>query len=108
MLKNGYSNGRTNRVSAILRHRPTRHLAAWLMAFTLVGAMWYYLADWPHGGGKVPTQQSVIIHKTSAEIDVMSWPEERWFEGPRNETELERAALVMLVRYSYPLFHRTN
>jgi hypothetical protein len=49
-----------------------------------------------------PAQSSVFVHKTEEEIDVISWPEERWFEGPRNETQLEKAALIMLVRYFLP------
>ena len=47
-----------------------------------------------------PPQSSVYIHKSEAEIDVLPWPEERWFEGPRNESQLEKAALIMLVRYA--------
>ena len=46
-----------------------------------------------------PTQSSVYVHKTEGEIDVLAWPEERWFYGPRNESQLEKAALIMLVRY---------
>lgn len=49
---------------------------------------------------KLPAQSSVYVHKTEGEIDVLPWPEERWYEGPRNETQLEKAALIMLVRYA--------
>jgi Glycolipid 2-alpha-mannosyltransferase len=46
-----------------------------------------------------PGQESVYVFKNAKDIDVITWPEERWFEGPVNETQLEKAALVMLVRY---------
>ena len=47
---------------------------------------------------KMPPQSSVFIHKVEGEIDVLAWPEERWYEAPRNGTQLEKAALIMLVR----------
>jgi hypothetical protein len=60
--------------------------------------MWYIFGSQRIVTGGSPAQTSVIVHKTEGELDVLRWPEERWFEGPRNETQLEKAALVMLVR----------
>lgn len=97
MLKNGYSNGaRATQATMIMRHRPTRQLLVWLVAVILVGALLYRFTGWSSGN---PPETSVIIHKTAGEIDVKPWSEERWYVGPRNETELEKAALIMLVRY---------
>ena len=98
MLKHGLQTPGTSNVSVILRHRPTRQLALWLLTLFLIGSLWYYLRDWPEGVARVPAQTGVIVHKTEGEIDVLAWPEERWNEGPRNESQLEKAALVMLVR----------
>ena len=100
MLKSGYTNGSNSGVTAVLRHRPTRHLATWILLFLIMGSMWYILGSQRIGEGGSPSQTSVIVHKTEGELDVLRWPEERWFEGPRNESQLEKAALVMLVRYT--------
>jgi hypothetical protein len=99
MLKNEYSKNSKSNMPLLLRHRPTRQLVAWILAFALAGALLYRYANWPQII-KAPGQASVIIHKTAGEIDVKLWPEEKWYEGPRNETELEKAALVMLVRFA--------
>jgi hypothetical protein len=96
MLKSTYSNGST---SAVLRHRQTRNLLVWLLIFLVSGSLWWYMFFSPPSiQSGSPPQSSVYIHKTEGEIDVLAWPEERWFEGPRNETQLEKAALIMLVR----------
>jgi len=104
MLKATYSNGSTSAVPAVLRHRQTRNLLVWLLIFLASGSLWWYMSLAPSIQSGSPPQSSVYIHKTEGEIDVLAWPEERWFEGPRNETQLEKAALIMLVRYR-PLLH---
>jgi hypothetical protein len=100
MLKSGYTNGSNRGVTTVLRHRPTRHLATWILLFLVIGSIWYILGSQRIGEGDSPAQTSVIVHKTEGELDVLRWPEERWFEGPRNDSQLEKAALVMLVRYT--------
>ena len=102
MLKNGYSNGKAGHIGGIktvLRSRPTRHLASYTLLLLVTVAIWYLFARPMTVTLRAPAQSSVLIHKTDKEIDVALWPEERWYEGPRNESQLEKAALVMLVRY---------
>lgn len=100
MLKTWYGDTSNSAIPAVLRHRPTRHLAAWLMLFFVGGTLWYYMFIPSSTEVRSPPQSSVYIHKSEAEIDVLPWPEERWFEGPRNASQLEKAALIMLVRYT--------
>jgi hypothetical protein len=103
MLKNGYSNGKsvnTGGVKNVLRSRPTRNLAAYTLLLLITAAIWYVFARPMTVTLQSPAQASVIVHKTAKEIDVVSRPEEAWYEGPRNQSQLEKAALVMLVRYS--------
>ena len=100
MFKTGYANGSNTAIPAVLRHRPTRHLAIWIILSFVGGTLWYYLFIPSSTEIRSPPQSSVYIHKSEAEIDVLPWPEERWFEGPRNESQLEKAALIMLVRYA--------
>ena len=98
MLNIGYFNGGNNSVLAVLGHRRTRLITAWL-AFFLTGlSLWYFVRNSSIATIRPPTQSSMCIHKTQEEIGVLPWPEERWFEGPRNESQLEKAALIMLVR----------
>jgi len=101
MLKATYPNGSTPAVPAVLRHRQTRNVVLWLCVFLVGGSLWWYMAHTPSLPVGSPPQSSVYIHKTEGEIDVLAWPEERWFVGPRNETQLEKAALIMLVRYIF-------
>jgi hypothetical protein len=101
MFKTGYANGSNTTVLAALRHRPTRNLATWIILFFIVGTVWYYVPTPSSTEVQPPPQSSVYIHKSAEEIDVLPWPEERWFKGPRNESQLEKAALIMLVRYPY-------
>lgn len=103
MLRNGYSNGKTGQtggIKTVLRSRPTRHLATYTLFLLITAAIWYVFARPMTVTLRSPAQSSVVIHKTTKEIDVVLWPEEKWNEGPRNETQLEKAALVMLVRYT--------
>jgi hypothetical protein len=101
MLKTGCTNGSNTAIPAVLRHRSTRYLATWLTLFIAAGSLWYYYVSVRTSTEvPVPSQSSVYIHKSEAEIDVLPWPEERWFEAPRNGSQLEKAALVMLVRYT--------
>ena len=105
MLKNGFSNGHSGggtSVKNVLRSRPTRHLATYTLLLLVTAAIWYVFARPMTVTVRTPAQASVIVHKTAKEIDVVSWPEEKWFEGPRNQSQLEKAALVMLVRYLLP------
>lgn len=102
MLKNGYSNGKaghTGGIKTVLRIRPTRHLATYTLLLLVTAAIWYAFARPMTVTLWAPAQSSVLIHKTAKEIDVALWPEEKWYEGPRNQSQLEKAALVMLVRY---------
>jgi hypothetical protein len=95
MLKHPYSNG-TNHMAA-LRSRPTRQVLGWMLVILLTGSLWHVLSN-SRSESKPGFQSTVYVHKSEGEIDVLSWPEERWFEGPRNDTQLEKAALIMLVR----------
>lgn len=100
MLKTRYANSSNAAIPAVIRHRLTRHLATWIILFLVAGTLWYYVSIPSSTESLSPPQSSVYIHKSEAEIDVLPWPEERWFEGPRNESQLEKAALIMLVRYA--------
>jgi hypothetical protein len=100
MLKTGYSNGANSNLLAMLCHRPARNVLAWLVLFLIGGSFWYYATSSSMGILQSPSRSGVYIHKTQEEIGVLPWPEERWFEGPRNESQLEKAALIMLVRYA--------
>jgi len=95
MLKSGFTNA--SGASAILRHRNIKHLLLILILFFV--SLWFIFRQGttPAESDRHP-QTSVLIHKTAEEIDVLPWPEERWYVGPRNESELEKAALIMLVR----------
>jgi hypothetical protein len=104
MLKAGYANG--SHASTLIRHRTTRTLLLWLILAAFIVSLYLVLYQ---GGPSTPniqtgqiSQTSVLIHKTADEIDVLPWPEDRWYEGPRNDSELEKAALIMLVRYVCP------
>ena len=96
MRKPVYTNGSNTGVQAILRHRSTRYTLSWILIFLVGGTLWYYMSlpTVP----RRPPQSSVYVHKAEGEIDVLAWPEERWYEAPRNGTQLEKAALIMLVR----------
>ena len=98
MFKNGHANGSNTTIPAVFRHRSTRHIATCIAVFVVVGTLWYYVTFPSSTRGRSPAQSSVYIHKSQAEIDVLPWPDERWYEGPRNESQLEKAALIMLVR----------
>ena len=102
MLKATYSNGSTPAIQAVFRHRQNRNVLLWLFVFLVGGSLWWYMSNTPSIQSGSPAQSSVYIHKTEGEIDVLAWPEERWFEGPRNDSQLEKAALIMLVRYPPP------
>lgn len=93
----------TGGVKNVLRSRPTRHLATYTLLLLVTAAIWYVFARPMKVPSRGPAQSSVIIHKTAKEIDVISSPEEKWYEGPRNQSQLEKAALVMLVRYFLPV-----
>lgn len=95
MLANGV---KTSGVTAVFRHRPTRQLLSWILLVCIIGSVLYFFGG-PISAQPDPAQTTVHIHKSEAEIDVLPWPVERWYEGPRNDTQLEKAALIMLVRY---------
>jgi hypothetical protein len=100
MVKTGYANG--SHAGALIRHRTTRNLILWVILAAFALSLYLVLYQPPSTPNIQPgqmAQTSVLIHKTAGEIDVLPWPEERWYEGPRNESELEKAALIMLVRY---------
>jgi Glycolipid 2-alpha-mannosyltransferase len=97
MSKPAYSS-QQNGVSSVRRRRPARQIATFVLVILLTGSLWYILSNAQREPTLSPTS-SVYVHKAEGEIDVISWPEERWFEGPRNESQLEKAALIMLVRY---------
>ena len=95
MLKAGVQ---SSGVPAALRLRPTRQLAIWMFLLCIVGLLYFFGAPISVPAPREPPQSSVYIHKSEAEIDVLPWPAERWYEGPLNDTQLEKAALIMLVR----------
>lgn len=103
MLKAGYANG--SHANVLIRNRTTRTLLLWFIVAAFLLSL-YLVCYQPESTPPIQPgqidQTSVLIHKTAEEIDVLPWPEDRWYEGPRNESELEKAALIMLVRYRYP------
>jgi len=99
MLANGV---KTSGVPAVFRHRATRQLASWILLVCIIGSVLYFFGG-PISVQPDPEQTTVHIHKSEMEIDVLPWPAERWYEGPLNDTQLEKAALVMLVRYTTQL-----
>jgi len=96
MLKSGYTNG--SGASAILRHRNIKHLLGLTLILFCVSLWFIFTQPTTPAESDTRPETSVLIHKTAEEIDVLPWPEERWFVGPRNQSELEKAALIMLVR----------
>jgi hypothetical protein len=100
MLKTGYANGPNAGVPAILRNRTVRNLATWILFLVVGGSILYFMSFSTSTGLGSLGQAIVYIHKTAGEIDVQAWPEDRWYVGPRNESQLEKAALIMLVRYA--------
>ena len=96
MLKKEFSNKHKDKiVRPILSRRPTRHLIPWIVALLIVVSLSYYTLSTNPKLKLSPRHSSLYIHKIES---VLPWPEERWYEGPRNESQLERAALIMLVR----------
>ena len=96
MLKSVYTNG--SGASAILRHRNIKHLLLLVLILFFVSFWLIFTQPTTPAEADGHPQATVLIHKTAKEIDVLPWPEERWYVGPRNESDLEKAALIMLVR----------